>query len=431
MADRFKNGRTDNDLGGLPAAKDQSGFDPKDKAYYHGGDLAGRDREDRLHPRPRHHRDLADAELQEQGRAGQQRLPVGRLPRLLDHRLHADRSAPRDQRRAARARHRGARARDEGLLRHHHQPHRGRDLLRGGRGAGLRLQGPRALQGRLRPRVRRPRLRGHEQLPAAVGERLLPVPPVQPGRRGDRQGPVLAQRRAPLPQPRQHDLHGRELPLRRLLRARRPLHRAAAGRGRDDGDLREVDRRLLDRRLPHRHDEARQRRVLAAVPARRARLRAPPGQARVLHVRRGVRHHAPVHVALHDDRPLAGRARLPVPGGRPELRRQLGLDRRAARLLRGRRLVHRRGLQRLPAADVPGQPRHGPDRPLHPAGQRRRGRRRAARPRPARAPADVPLARQPGHLLRRRAGLHRRQAATRTRARTCSRARSAPTTTTT
>ena len=41
MADRFKNGRTDNDLGGLPAAKDQSGFDPKDKAYYHGGDLAG------------------------------------------------------------------------------------------------------------------------------------------------------------------------------------------------------------------------------------------------------------------------------------------------------------------------------------------------------------------------------------------------------
>ena len=43
--------------------------------------------------------------------------------------------------------------------------------------------------------------------------------------------------------------------------------------------------------------------------------------------------------------------------------------RRAARLLHRRRLVHRRGLERLPAADVPRQPRHGPDRELHPRGQ--------------------------------------------------------------
>src|ERR671916_1551354 len=41
MADRFENGRTDNDLGGLPADKMTSGFDPKDKGFYHGGDLAG------------------------------------------------------------------------------------------------------------------------------------------------------------------------------------------------------------------------------------------------------------------------------------------------------------------------------------------------------------------------------------------------------
>src|SRR5512132_2929186 len=41
MADRFENGRADNDLGGLPADRLQSGFDPTAKGFYHGGDLAG------------------------------------------------------------------------------------------------------------------------------------------------------------------------------------------------------------------------------------------------------------------------------------------------------------------------------------------------------------------------------------------------------
>ena len=41
MADRFENGRTDNDLGGLPADRLVSGFDPTAKGFYHGGDLAG------------------------------------------------------------------------------------------------------------------------------------------------------------------------------------------------------------------------------------------------------------------------------------------------------------------------------------------------------------------------------------------------------
>src|SRR4029453_11564816 len=41
MADRFENGRTQNGLGGLPAARLQSGFDPTAKGFYHGGDLAG------------------------------------------------------------------------------------------------------------------------------------------------------------------------------------------------------------------------------------------------------------------------------------------------------------------------------------------------------------------------------------------------------
>jgi alpha-amylase len=41
MADRFENGRTDNDLGGLPADRLVSGFDPTHKGFYHGGDLKG------------------------------------------------------------------------------------------------------------------------------------------------------------------------------------------------------------------------------------------------------------------------------------------------------------------------------------------------------------------------------------------------------
>ena len=41
MADRFENGSAANDLGGLPADRLVSGFDPTAKGFYHGGDLAG------------------------------------------------------------------------------------------------------------------------------------------------------------------------------------------------------------------------------------------------------------------------------------------------------------------------------------------------------------------------------------------------------
>jgi alpha-amylase len=43
MADRFENGTTANDLGGLPPGKDEgeAGFDPEGRAWYHGGDLQG------------------------------------------------------------------------------------------------------------------------------------------------------------------------------------------------------------------------------------------------------------------------------------------------------------------------------------------------------------------------------------------------------
>ena len=47
MADRFENGDPSNDLGGCPDVKEQSGFDPTAKGWYHGGDLKGiRDRLD-------------------------------------------------------------------------------------------------------------------------------------------------------------------------------------------------------------------------------------------------------------------------------------------------------------------------------------------------------------------------------------------------
>jgi glycosidase len=41
MADRFENGTTANDLGGLPADRMVSGFDPTARGFYHGGDLRG------------------------------------------------------------------------------------------------------------------------------------------------------------------------------------------------------------------------------------------------------------------------------------------------------------------------------------------------------------------------------------------------------
>ena len=136
MADRFDNGSTDNDLGGLPPDRLVSGFDPTAR-------LLPRRRPARDHPTarlhrgPRHGLDLAHAELQEPARSRPvtRRPAVGGLPRLLGHRLHPDRSAPRHQRGSRGARRRRARARDEGLLRHHHQPHRGRDRVHRGRPA--------------------------------------------------------------------------------------------------------------------------------------------------------------------------------------------------------------------------------------------------------------------------------------------------------
>ena len=98
-----------------------------------------------------------------------------------------------------------------------------------GAAPGVRLQGRRALPDGGRHAVRRPRLRRHEHLPGArPARRRFPYHPgARPGR-AEPQGAGLAQRRDALPQPRQHDVHRRELPVRRLLRPRRPVHREPA-----------------------------------------------------------------------------------------------------------------------------------------------------------------------------------------------------------
>ena len=41
LPDRFENGDVSNDRGGLPGGRLTTGFDPSDKAFYHGGDLKG------------------------------------------------------------------------------------------------------------------------------------------------------------------------------------------------------------------------------------------------------------------------------------------------------------------------------------------------------------------------------------------------------
>ena len=75
---------------------------------------------------------------------------------------------------------------------------------------------------------------------------------VPPAEQND-QGPGLAQRPDLLPQPRQHDVPRREPADGRLRRARRSDDRESARRRRDDRDLRQLDRPLRRRRLPHRH----------------------------------------------------------------------------------------------------------------------------------------------------------------------------------
>ena len=99
---------------------------------------------------------------------------------------------------------------------------------------------------------------------------------------------------------------------------------------------------------------------------------------------------------------------FPLPGRGARLRARARRRPEPARPLRRRRLLHRPRLQRLRAADLPRQPRHGPDRHAASRHGGATGADLLDRDR-ARQRADVPHPRPAGRLLRRRAGLHRRR----------------------
>ena len=211
----------------------------------------------------------------------------------------------------------------------------------------------------------------------------------------------------------QHELQRRELALRRLLRPRRPVDRAARGRRGDGRHLLVLDRGVRRRRVPHRHDQAREHGVLAGVRAGHPRRRRGARHRRLLRLRRGVR--PAVRLAVHErvlDRGPAAvddRLRLPARRARTSPRRARPTDdlrdffasddyytdadsnAYAMPTFLGNHDMGRIGyfLQRV---DQPGAER-----------------RRAAGPLEARARADVLRPRPAGRLLRRRAGLHRRR----------------------
>ncbi len=246
MADRFANGDTANDHGGLPPGKGegQSGFDPTGKGWYHGGDLKGltdRSTTSRASGRPRS--GSRRASRTRRSSPGQ----LGRLPRLLDHRLHADRPAPRIQRRPAHARStrptaRGIKVYFDIITNHT------ADVIRYVESANGRLPYTSKDEyavphGRPARSVRRPRLRRHGHVPALSPTGSRPAThsarwSASPTTRACRTPSATSRSRrwlndvTPLPQPRRHDVRRRELAVRRLLRARRPVHRGPARRRR-------------------------------------------------------------------------------------------------------------------------------------------------------------------------------------------------------
>ena len=185
--------------------------------------------------------------------------------------------------------------------------------------------------------------------------------------------------------------------------------------------------------MKHVNDEFWQEFGPDVLRLRRGRRQATTSSCSARCSRRQRRRRQELHLALHDPRQDAGVLDFPFQdAARDFASRGHGNAKRPGDVLRERRLVHRRATPT--STQLPtflGNHDMGRIGQLHRGRQPRGRRRRAARPRPARPRADVLLPRQPGRLLRRRAGLHRRRAATRSRGRRCSRARSRTTSTTT
>ncbi|GAQ65970.1 hypothetical protein SsS58_06398 [Streptomyces scabiei] len=315
----------------------------------------GPDQEARLHQGPRHHLHLDGPDLQEPARAGEGGRRLGRLPRLLDHRLHPGRPALRHEQGPGDPHLQGARQGHEGLLRRHHQPHRRRRRLRR-EVLRLPLQGRLPLPDQGREALRRHRPRGgQEELPVRRPG-LLPPDPGRPGRREEDQGPRLAQRPDDVPQPGRLHLGGRVRHLRRLRRPGRPVDRTPRGRLRHGEDLREVGAGLRHRRLPDRHREAREHGVLDAVGHRARRVRREEGPRRLLHVRRGLLRRHRRDLPVRDPGPPRLHARLPLPGRGTVVRLPGRQCEEAGLGLRRRLHVHDRQGQRVRAGHLPRQP---------------------------------------------------------------------------
>ena len=414
MADRFENGSTANDHGGLrPATGSVSGFDPTAQG---------------LLPRRRPRRACSNASTTSRAsarprsgsrRASRTRRSSSRTTSAGYHGYWITDFTQIDphlghQRGAARARRRRARARHEGLLRHHHQPHRGRHRLPRGPAPGVRLQGRVAL-----PRPRPARRSTTATTPARTASRALDADDrASRSRRSTRRAASTLKVPAWLNDVTLYHNRGNTTfvgensLLRRLLRPRRPLHRAPARRARDDRHLQDLDPRLRHRRLPDRHDEARQRRVLAGSsrPTSCDYARA-----------QGKREFFMFGEVFDTTRPFTSHFTT-----HDQVQAVLDFPFQAAAAAASRRARRRpTTLRDFFAGDdwytdadsnvyqLPtflGNHDMGRIGLLHPR------RRTPARPTPRCSPAtalahaaDVPLARQPGRLLRRRAGLRRRR----------------------
>ena len=151
MADRFFNGDTANDKGGIASDDPEvHGFDPTRKGYFHGGDLAG------LRQKIDYIKGLGTTAIwltpSFKNRAVQDN---NGFPSAGYHGYWVTDFTQIDPHFGTNAEfegadRRGAREGDEGLLRHHHQPHRGRHPVRGdtttrtSRRTSIRSRRPRA-----------------------------------------------------------------------------------------------------------------------------------------------------------------------------------------------------------------------------------------------------------------------------------------------
>ena len=166
-----------------------------------------------------------------------------------------------------------------------------------------------------------------------------------------------------LPQPRRLDLRRREQPSTATSSAWTTCSpsspKVVDGHG---GHLQDLGR-LRHRRLPDRHRQAREHGVLAAVLAGDAGARRASAGNDDFFMFGEVYDASPAFMSTYTTDRASCRPRSTSASRAARAAFAAGQGRRpAARPVRRRRLLHRHRLQRLRAADVPRQPRHGPDR---------------------------------------------------------------------